>query len=129
KGLFAESTLKRWRSCTKYQLVDLWAQQVNYEEASNVDNDTQEARFQETKARVANFPVVFHRMYTSEAAKLIPDGSLDYVYVDARHDYYGTVHPGAVRGAVEDFVRGKGLDVVATLKDRWPSFMVVKPPC
>lgn len=30
-----------------------------------------------------------HRMLTSEAAELIPDGSLDFVYVDARHDYCG----------------------------------------
>lgn len=29
-------------------------------------------------------PTVFLRNYTTEAAKQIPDGSLDYVYVDAR---------------------------------------------
>jgi hypothetical protein len=28
-------------------------------------------------------------MFTVEAADLIADGSLDYVYVDARHDFCG----------------------------------------
>jgi hypothetical protein len=26
-------------------------------------------------------------------------------------------------------VRGKGLDVVATLKEEWPSYMISKPLC
>jgi predicted O-methyltransferase YrrM len=112
-------------------------------------------------------------MYTSEAAKLIPDGSLDFVYVDARHDYCGcmqdlemywpklrpggllaghdyvyasdaaamgvgdwslctngTVHPGSVRAAVEDFVKMRpGLHVVPTLKEPFPSYMIMKPAC
>ena len=29
-------------------------------------------------------------MYTSDAAKLVPDKSIDWIYVDARHDYCGT---------------------------------------
>ena len=29
------------------------------------------------------------QMYSTEAAKLIPDGSLDFAYIDARHDYCG----------------------------------------
>ncbi|GBF93712.1 hypothetical protein Rsub_06815 [Raphidocelis subcapitata] len=172
RGIFAEQVLARWRGCTQYHLVDVWAhQQINYQVGSNVDDKTHNEYLEETKARMAKFPAaVFHRMYTSDAAKLIPDGSLDFVYVDARHDYCGsrqdlelywpklrpggllaghdfaraadgpkggnwslcadgTVNPGAVRGAVEDFVRGKGLDVVATLRDRWPSYMIMKPLC
>ena len=30
-------------------------------------------------------------MYTSMASELIPDNSLDYIYIDARHDYCGVM--------------------------------------
>lgn len=31
-GGFAETTLKAWKSCTKYYLVDIWAHQEHYED-------------------------------------------------------------------------------------------------
>ena len=30
-------------------------------------------------------------MFSTEATKLIPDGSLDFAYIDARHDYCGII--------------------------------------
>ncbi len=56
-----------------------------------VEDAVQEARFEETKSNLKRFSHIteFLRMYTSEAAKLVPDNSLDYIYVDARHDYCG----------------------------------------
>jgi predicted O-methyltransferase YrrM len=56
-----------------------------------VDDNKQESLFQATKQRLAQHADIteFMRMYTTEAAKLVPDDSLDFIYVDARHDYCG----------------------------------------
>jgi hypothetical protein len=56
-----------------------------------VDNNKQESLFQATKKRLAQHANIteFMRMYTTEAAKLVPDDSLDFIYIDARHDYCG----------------------------------------
>jgi hypothetical protein len=34
-GLFSKTMLETWPSCTKYYLVDIWAQQVNYIDVSD----------------------------------------------------------------------------------------------
>ncbi|KAG2427390.1 hypothetical protein HYH02_014610 [Chlamydomonas schloesseri] len=88
---YAADMLSKWPSCTRYYLVDIWRQQVNYEDLANVDNKEQEKILQEAKANVARFgsKVVFLRNFTYEAAKAITE-PLDFVYVDARHDYCGT---------------------------------------
>ena len=46
--------------------------------------------FNDTKSRLADFShkTVFVRNYTSVAVHLVPD-NLDFVYVDARHDFCG----------------------------------------
>lgn len=42
-GWMAKETLLRWKSCTKYVLVDVWRQQAkNYRDAANRPNDVQE---------------------------------------------------------------------------------------
>ena len=40
QGSFAKYILDRWKSCEKYHLVDLWAQQENYKDIANVENAT-----------------------------------------------------------------------------------------
>lgn len=90
-GLFSKDILARWKSCEKYILVDLWHKQERYDDTANVENNQQESLFQATKKRLAQHANIteFMRMYTTEAAKLVPDDSLDFIYVDARHDYCG----------------------------------------
>jgi len=60
-------------------------------ESVQVEDSVQETRFDETKRNLERYSNItqFLRMYTTEAAKLVPDNSLDYIYVDARHDYCG----------------------------------------
>lgn len=93
KGIYAEHNLKIWKSCKRYYLVDAWAHQENYHDAANVNNAVHNEFYQETKRRMAPFGNVpqFLRMYTSDAVKEIADNSLDFLYVDARHDYCGTL--------------------------------------
>lgn len=90
-GLFAEHALREWPACTEYYLVDIWAQQENYDDMANVNNEQQNEFFTQTKQRMEPFKdkAKFLRMTTTQAAEKVPDDSLDYVYVDARHDYCG----------------------------------------
>ncbi|PSC70066.1 O-methyltransferase [Micractinium conductrix] len=91
RGNFARRTLEFWPSCESYTLVDVWKQQVNYQEAANVDDTMQEQLYQTAIRTLQPFQnkTKFMRMFTSEAAPLVPNESLDYIYVDARHDYCG----------------------------------------
>lgn len=86
-GLYAEQMLNVWRSCETYYLVDIWTAQENYKDSTNAGSDEQGERlYQETKKRLERFSdkTEFMRMKTVEAALLVPDASLDFIYVDAR---------------------------------------------
>jgi hypothetical protein len=93
QGLFSEHNLNIWKSCERYYLVDVWAQQVNYKDGANVGNKRQNELYESTVNRMKRFgdKVVVLRDFTSNAVNKIPDGSLDFLYVDARHDYCGTI--------------------------------------
>lgn len=169
-GDYASHILANWPGCTKYYLVDLWGPQENYKDSANADQAGHDQRFNETKTKLAQWKdkTEYLRMFTTEAAKHVPDGSLDFVYVDARHDYCGvtedlvawwpklrsggvfaghdflyandtilppqdwsvcndgSVQPGAVRGAVEEFAEAHALLVTHT-KEVWPSWMARVP--
>ena len=89
----AKTILQRWPSCKSFKLVDLWKQQENYKDLANVDDNQQEALFQTTKAKLKPWEnkTEYFRMYSTEAAQKIDDHSVDFVYVDARHDYCGAM--------------------------------------
>jgi hypothetical protein len=90
-GTFAQTTLSHWPSCEKYYLIDVWSQQTKYVDQANVDNSTQDEIFAAAKNNVQQWAnkTTFMRMRSDQAALKIADSSLDYVYVDARHDYCG----------------------------------------
>ncbi|CEL92384.1 unnamed protein product [Vitrella brassicaformis CCMP3155] len=90
-GEFAAEVLSRWPKCRKYYLVDLWTHQDNYNDTANVATDAQEAYMNEAKDKLRHWQdkTVWMRMLTSDAAREIPDNSVDFVYIDARHDYCG----------------------------------------
>ena len=89
-GGFAGIMLNTWKSCDKYYLVDLWSQQNNYHDWANVDNATQEKVMNDAKNNLKQWEskTVFIRNYTSAALPFVP-GLVDFIYVDARHDYCG----------------------------------------
>ena len=104
QGLYAETLLKKWKSCTNYKLVDLWAHQTNYKDVANVRNEKHESFYQETKTRLKPWAdkTEYYKMRSTEASKLIADklkkkgpqeeessSLVDFIYVDARHDYCG----------------------------------------
>jgi hypothetical protein len=81
--------LSRWKSNKKYYAIDPWLQQENYLEGANVNNNEQQKRYEETVKRLSKFggKAEVMRMFSSKAADIIPDDSLDFIYIDARHDY------------------------------------------
>jgi|UniRef100_A0A8J9SJD4 hypothetical protein len=90
-GVHAQQILQAWTSCQKFHLVDLWGHQENYKDSANVVQDKQDSLFQSTQNRLQPWRHIttFHRMLSTQAAQRIPDQSLDFVYIDARHDYCG----------------------------------------
>jgi FkbM family methyltransferase len=94
RGIFAEQTLKQWKSCEKYVLVDLWGNQNNYRDAANVGNEKHNKYMQEAMRRMKPFEdrgvdIQICRNYTQNCVHLFTDESIDYIYVDARHDFKG----------------------------------------
>jgi hypothetical protein len=92
-GLFSFEILKKWPSCKKFYLIDIWKPQENYFDGANVPQHLQDQAYQNTIRRLSPFKnkIQILRMLTSEAVHLIPDNSLDFIYIDARHDYCGVM--------------------------------------
>lgn len=88
---FAEHNLQVWKSCKRYILVDIWNHLDNYVDSANVLDTEQEKIFQAAQARLIEFKnkTIFMRNLTVEAAAHVTNSSVDFVYVDARHDYCG----------------------------------------
>lgn len=117
RGEFAAHSLRVWPSGAHYYMVDPWAQQAVYVDLANVATSEQENRMAEAAQAVAAFPTraVLMRNFSFDAAKAFEDCALDYVYVDAVHDYAGAlndmidwwpkVRPGGVMGG-HDFADG-----------------------
>jgi hypothetical protein len=172
-GLYSEQLLKHWPSCERLYLIDIWKQQENYFDGANVPQHLQDRAYANTMQKVSPFgnkTVVILRMFTTEAAKHIPDDSLDFVYVDARHDYCGvmedlqnyypklkvggymaghdyktaaevrlinkgedwsvcsngTRNEGSVKGAVDEFMKQKGVTKLYVTKELWASWLFIK---
>lgn len=95
-GDFSVWTLTHWTRGTKLHLVDPWLAQDSsvYNDVSNVAQTEQNARHDLVLSTMqSKFPGRFeiHRTFSVEASKKFADGSLVYVYIDARHDYKGVV--------------------------------------
>jgi len=61
--------------------VDTWAPFTHHSQA------WQDGQFAEAQRRLKDYSVEFIKKSSVEAAKDIPDGSLDFVYIDALHDF------------------------------------------
>eukprot|EP00291_Cryptomonas_curvata_P016581 CAMPEP_0172155688 /NCGR_PEP_ID=MMETSP1050-20130122/2769_1 /TAXON_ID=233186 /ORGANISM="Cryptomonas curvata, Strain CCAP979/52" /LENGTH=189 /DNA_ID=CAMNT_0012824623 /DNA_START=176 /DNA_END=742 /DNA_ORIENTATION=+ len=92
-GEFSDITLSLWKG-SKLHLVDPWLEQDSkiYNDISNVAQKEQNDRFElVSKTMKSKYPGRhrIHRNLSTEAVKNFQDRSLDYVYIDARHDYDG----------------------------------------
>lgn len=93
QGEFAAEVLKKWKDVSAYHLVDPWVQQEDYADIANVVDAQHDMFMHETEARVAPYgsKVHIHRAMSFDAVKEFDDCSLDFVYVDAVHDYEGAL--------------------------------------
>jgi hypothetical protein len=93
EGVFSLETLKRWKSCKSYKLVDLWSHQKNYKDVANVPDAKHNQFYEETKRKLKPYANItnYYKMYSAQAAKLFEKESFDFVYIDARHDYCGVM--------------------------------------
>ena len=92
-GDFSQWVLSHWNGI-KLHLVDPWVHQdVNlYNDKSNVGQSEQDQlHLNVVNMMTRRFPGRFqiHRDYSVNAAKSFQDNSLDYIYIDGRHDYKG----------------------------------------
>lgn len=90
RGIFSEVLLRSWR-CRTLISVDPWleAPSDEYMDASNVGQAEHERFYQETVKRLEKFGdrSEIWRMTSLDAAARVAPQSLDFVYLDARHDY------------------------------------------
>ena len=154
QGQNAARILTGWRG--RLLLVDCWAQQplaVYCDQAAYWSDADQEANYQKTLAAMAPFGgrATVRRMMSAEAAGQLADGELDFVYLDANHEYSAVLaelalwypkvrrggmisghdfldagRPFGVASAVREFVRELPVALEVAPED-WANWHFVKP--
>jgi len=91
RGEYAKVILQTIPSIEKIYLIDLWQQQENYFDVANVDNLTHQKFMEATITNIKPWQekAVLLKGHSTQVVTQIPDNSLDWVYIDARHDYKG----------------------------------------
>ena len=132
-GWFSEHLLRFWGGELLIS-VDPWREQpaAVYRDACNRAQEVQDRLFHHTLARLAPYGprTQVWRKYSAEAAACVWDNSLDFVYLDARHDYRSVVEdlaawtPKVRRGGIiagHDYLDGlfEAEYGVASAVDRW----------
>ena len=159
KGEFSELILSRW-SGKQLLSIDPWMSDdpERYRDISNVSGEDHERYFAEAQGRLRAFGgrSWIWRLKSDEAAPHVEEGSLDFVYLDARHDaasvtrdlelWWPKVRPGGVisghdyldgelpegtfgvKSAVDRFFGALDLPIHTTDADwPWPSWNVLRP--
>ena len=131
RGVLAQKTLRKWKSCKHYALVDLWGAEDGYVEPGDVQdtNEMKNSYLKEAKGRLRKYKRItdWYVMRSTDAAKRFQDNYFDYIYVDARHDYcavtediayyWPKLRPGGVM-AGHDFVTAKeAMDALGPQQD------------
>lgn len=117
QGLFSDLLLNRWAG-RRLISIDPWQQSDNYDDIANVLQQAQDQLYEETLSRLATHGdrSEVWRQTAAEASAAVDAASLDFVYIDARHDYasvkddlltwYGKLRPGGII-AGHDYLDGE----------------------
>jgi hypothetical protein len=144
QGDHAVQLLRSWSGCLL--LIDCWQvqdKQTYCDQAAYWTQADQEANYRKTLVAIRAFSV--------EAAKEVPDSSLDFVYLDANHSYsavcadlrawYPKVREGGlisghdfvdsgdpfgVKSAVLEFIRELPVDLYVAPKEEWKTWFWLK---
>jgi hypothetical protein len=158
-GFFSDHLLSQWRG-QQLISIDPWLHDDpdSYVDTGNVQQGEQETYYRTTLDLLAKYGErsSVWRMTSLEAAERIADNELDFVYIDARHDYHSVredletwlpkVRPGGilaghdyldgefpegrfgVKSAVDEVFGRYGLTVHSTFQDTpWISWVVALP--
>lgn len=90
KGQFAAHLLKTWPSFEKYYGIDPYVFQKNYKEKTNVPEEQQNDVYNQalqTLTQIGGKRVKLIRKSAIEGVKEFKDYSIDFIYLDGRHDY------------------------------------------
>jgi hypothetical protein len=156
RGEFSKVLLDRWRGTTLH-LVDPWRHLDGYHDISNLDDSEHEKCLNMVNQNLATHRGRYrlHRKLSEEAVDSFVDGSLDFVYIDANHEYTAVLHdvqewfakvrPGGVlaghdyldghlpegdfgvKSAVSHFASEVGVCAQTTSERAWPSWYIIKP--
>ena len=87
RGEFAAAMLQRCDCLARYYMIDPWKHLDDWNKPANQNDAVFEQFFQETKANTdfAAARRVILRGKTTEVIDQIPDGELDFAYIDADH--------------------------------------------
>lgn len=147
-GGFAEMNLRDWQGCDKYIMVDPWITQPKSVYKERTEGIDYEGYYQSCLRLSQRDPrVLLKRMYSKDAAEIVPDNSLDIVYLDGNHakefisedlrlwwpkvksggifsghDFYTALTDGywnEVDGPVKEFVFGHNLPLTLTPCSSW----------
>lgn len=158
-GQYSEYLLEHWKGALLYS-IDPWREfdTTIYRDEDNVKQSDHDRFYQITQSRLSRFGPrsKILRMTSAEAAQKIDDESLDFVYLDARHDYesvredlalwYPKIKAGGilsghdylegrigdtifgVKPAVDEFVRANDLRLYVSLREPvYKSWLFFKP--
>jgi len=150
---FAVRFLQKWAG-HKLWCIDPWRDDLEGYTETDLSGFDRDPDYLMTCAALARFDrrATIKRATSAEAAKLLPDGLFDFVYVDgnhaydfvaqdlvlwwpklhatgilAGHDWDEAHHPDVVR-AVREFADEKALDVLVTREPHYRSWYVYKTP-
>lgn len=154
RGIYSEAILAG-SQLSKMLLIDPWAEAGDeYADVANVSQAQHELALREARSRLSRFGerAEFWRMPSLEAAPRVEDGSLDFIYIDGRHDYesvladlrawtpklapggllaghdYLNKHGFGVRSAVDDFFASSNVTIYQTLAELdWPTWIASAP--
>jgi Methyltransferase domain len=91
RGDFAETMFTRCAGISTYYLIDPWRHLDDWNKPANTGNVKFESHYEQVLARTASWADkrVVLRGRTTEVSAQIPDGSLDFAYVDGDHSLRG----------------------------------------
>ena len=162
RGDFSYEILSRIPTIKKHYIIDLYAHQDNYQDSHNFSDEEQQNQLSICRQKLELFQdkTSFQIGFSTEMSRNINNEELDFVYIDARHDYWGcmqdlisywpklktgaimsghdyhtaddiphnsdwslcvdgTHHPGAVKGAVNDFAAIIERQVLVSYKEEF----------
>jgi len=91
RGDFAAEVLRRCNQLTAYYMIDPWRHLKDWNKPTNHDDRVLEEFFQETRTKTdfAAAKRIILRGKTTEVIDEIPDGELDFAYIDGDHTLRG----------------------------------------